>query len=69
MLDDRVGSAATNTWALNPILSSRSPNELRNVVTFCHVVSFVPDAPPGLWRRYLAIIIDGLRPDGAHELP
>lgn len=34
-----------------------------------HVVSYVPDAPPDLWRRYLAIIFDGLRPQGAHPLP
>jgi AcrR family transcriptional regulator len=34
-----------------------------------YVTSYVPDAPPDLWRRYLAIIFDGLRPDGAHPLP
>ncbi|SCL44641.1 TetR/AcrR family transcriptional regulator [Micromonospora eburnea] len=34
-----------------------------------HVTSYVPDAPPDLWRRYLAIIFDGLRPEGAHPLP
>lgn len=34
-----------------------------------HVVENVPDADPGLWRRYLAIIFDGLRPQGAHPLP
>jgi AcrR family transcriptional regulator len=34
-----------------------------------HVVSYVPNAPPDLWRRYLAIIFDGLRPEGAHPLP
>jgi AcrR family transcriptional regulator len=33
-----------------------------------HVVSFVKDPPPDLWRRYLAIIFDGLRPEGAHPL-
>lgn len=27
------------------------------------------DASPDLWRRYLAIIFDGLRPQGAHALP
>ncbi|MDQ8043557.1 MAG: TetR/AcrR family transcriptional regulator [Solirubrobacteraceae bacterium] len=27
-----------------------------------------PVAPPGLWRRYLAIVLDGLRPEGAHPL-
>jgi AcrR family transcriptional regulator len=34
-----------------------------------YVISYVPDAPPDLWRRYLAIIFDGLRPEGAHALP
>ncbi|GGR67044.1 TetR family transcriptional regulator [Micromonospora fulviviridis] len=34
-----------------------------------YVTSYVPDAPPGLWQRYLSIIFDGLRPEGAHPLP
>ena len=34
-----------------------------------HVVEHVTDAAPDLWRRYLAIIFDGLRPEGAHPLP
>lgn len=34
-----------------------------------HVVEFVPDPAPDLWQRYLAIIFDGLRPEGAHPLP
>lgn len=34
-----------------------------------YVSSYVPDAAPGLWTRYLAIIFDGLRPQGAHPLP
>jgi AcrR family transcriptional regulator len=34
-----------------------------------YVVGYLPDAPPDLWRRYLAIIFDGLRPDGARPLP
>jgi AcrR family transcriptional regulator len=34
-----------------------------------YVTSYVPDAPPDLWRRYLAIIFDGLRPQGARPLP
>lgn len=34
-----------------------------------YVASYVPDAPPDLWRRYLGIIFDGLRPEGAHQLP
>ncbi|TRW81447.1 TetR/AcrR family transcriptional regulator [Mycolicibacterium sp. 018/SC-01/001] len=34
-----------------------------------HAVENVPDPSPTLWRRYLAIIFDGLRPQGAHPLP
>ncbi|MGI5242724.1 TetR family transcriptional regulator [Dactylosporangium sp. CA-139066] len=34
-----------------------------------YVAGYAPGAPPDLWRRYLAIIFDGLRPEGAHPLP
>ena len=34
-----------------------------------HVVQYLSDPAPGLWRRYLAIIFDGLRPEGAQQLP
>lgn len=34
-----------------------------------HVVENLSAAPPLLWQRYLAIIFDGLRPEGAHPLP
>ncbi|MDO3703266.1 helix-turn-helix domain-containing protein [Micromonospora sp. C28SCA-DRY-2] len=34
-----------------------------------YVASYAPDASPDLWQRYLAIIFDGLRPEGAHPLP
>jgi AcrR family transcriptional regulator len=34
-----------------------------------YVTSYVTDASPDLWQRYLAIIFDGLRPQGAHPLP
>ena len=33
------------------------------------VVKHLPGAPPELWERYLAILFDGLRPEGAHPLP
>ncbi|WP_231114712.1 TetR/AcrR family transcriptional regulator [Lentzea aerocolonigenes] len=33
------------------------------------VVKHVPDARPDLWERYLAILFDGLRPEGARPLP
>lgn len=34
-----------------------------------YVTGYLPDASPDLWQRYLAIIFDGLRPEGAHALP
>ncbi|MBJ7338206.1 TetR/AcrR family transcriptional regulator [Mycolicibacterium sp.] len=34
-----------------------------------HVMDGHPNPPPDLWRRYLAIIFDGLRPEGASQLP
>ncbi|BBX05988.1 TetR/AcrR family transcriptional regulator [Mycolicibacterium aichiense] len=34
-----------------------------------HVMDGLSDPPPDLWRRYLAIIFDGLRPQGATALP
>ncbi|WP_224392465.1 TetR/AcrR family transcriptional regulator [Pseudonocardia sp. ICBG1293] len=34
-----------------------------------HATGYVSDPAPDLWRRYLAIIFDGLRPAGAHPLP
>jgi AcrR family transcriptional regulator len=34
-----------------------------------YVSEYVPNASPDLWQRYLAIIFDGLRPEGAHALP
>ena len=34
-----------------------------------YVAGYAPGASPDLWRRYLAIIFDGLRPEAAHPLP
>lgn len=34
-----------------------------------HVVENASNPAPGLWQRYLAIIFDGLRPQGATPLP
>ncbi len=34
-----------------------------------HIVENLAAPTPLLWQRYLAIIFDGLRPDGAHPLP
>jgi AcrR family transcriptional regulator len=34
-----------------------------------YIAGYAPGAAPDLWQRYLAIIFDGLRPEGAHALP
>jgi AcrR family transcriptional regulator len=34
-----------------------------------HAAGFLPGSGPDLWRRYLGIIFDGLRPEGATALP
>jgi AcrR family transcriptional regulator len=34
-----------------------------------HCAPLEGDVPPGLWRRYLGLLLDGLRPEGAHPLP
>jgi AcrR family transcriptional regulator len=54
------GAVRTDVTGTDVILLMCAPN---------HVTSYVPDAPPDLWRRYLSIIFDGLRPEGAHPLP
>jgi hypothetical protein len=33
-----------------------------------YVTTYVPSPSPDLWRRYLGIILDGLRPQGARPL-
>ncbi|MBM2620426.1 helix-turn-helix transcriptional regulator [Actinoplanes sp. LDG1-06] len=55
-----AGAIRPDVTGMDVILLMCAPN---------HVVSFVPGAPPELWRRYLAIIFDGLRPAGANPLP
>lgn len=55
-----AGGLRSDVSATDVILLMCAPN---------HVVEHVPDAAPDLWRRYLAIIFDGLRPEGAHPLP
>ena len=54
------GAVRTDITGTDVLLLMCAPN---------YVVGYVTDAPPDLWRRYLAIIFDGLRPEGAHRLP
>ena len=63
MLVDRArehGAVRADVTGTDVILLMCAPN---------YVTSYVPDASPDLWQRYLAIIFDGLRPEGAHPLP
>lgn len=39
------------------------------ICTPVHAAGFLPDAAPDAWRRFLGIIFDGLRPEGASPLP
>ncbi|MBL7261572.1 TetR/AcrR family transcriptional regulator [Paractinoplanes lichenicola] len=55
-----AGAIRPDISGLDVILLMCAPN---------YVVSYVPDPAPDLWRRYLAIIFDGLSPDGAGPLP
>ncbi|GLY02474.1 MULTISPECIES: TetR/AcrR family transcriptional regulator [Actinoplanes] len=56
----RAGAIRPDVTAADVVLLMCAPG---------HVASFAPDAGPDLWRRYLAIIFDGLRPAGATPLP
>jgi AcrR family transcriptional regulator len=44
-----------------------------DVVLICSLAGKLPrwrlEREPELWRRFLAIVLDGLRPEGAHPLP
>jgi AcrR family transcriptional regulator len=44
-----------------------------DIPVLCQVAARMPrwrlEAQPELWTRYLALGLDGLRPDGAHDLP
>jgi AcrR family transcriptional regulator len=55
-----AGAIRHDIGATDVILLMCAPN---------HVVEQLPEPDPDLWRRYLAIIFDGLRPEGAHPLP
>jgi AcrR family transcriptional regulator len=54
------GAVRTDVTGTDVVLLMCAPN---------YVASYAPDASPDLWQRYLAIIFDGLRPQGAHPLP
>lgn len=53
------GSLRPDITGADVILLSCAPN---------HVVEYFRDPPPGLWKRYLELIFDGLRNGNAHPL-
>ena len=66
-LMDRLVDRAREHGAIRPDVTGADV-----MVLMCapnYVVGYVPDASPELWQRYLALIVDGLRPEGAHPLP
>ncbi|MGE2737636.1 TetR/AcrR family transcriptional regulator [Mycolicibacterium vaccae] len=79
--DPRVTEARSDLQAALGILVERAHDAgaLRRDVTMMdvfllmcapvHVVENLAAPAPLLWQRYLAIIFDGLRPEGAHPLP
>lgn len=79
--DDRVSGVRTRLYRLIGVLvdNARTARAIRADVTatdiillMCapnHVVEYLPSPAPDLWQRYLTIIFDGLRPEGAHRLP
>jgi AcrR family transcriptional regulator len=79
--DSRVSAVGDEVYAGVELLvdRARDAGAIRSDVTgadvfllMCapvHVAGNLADPAPDLWRRYLAIIFDGLRPDGANPLP
>lgn len=55
----RDGTLRADITGADVILLSCAPN---------HVVGYLGNPPAGLWRRYLEVIFDGLRSEGAHPL-
>lgn len=80
-VNERLSDARTGMFALVDMLveRAREAGAIRADITgtdvallMCapgHVAGFAPHGGPDLWRRYLAVIFDGLRPQGAHPLP
>jgi hypothetical protein len=52
-----------------PFLHLAVNSSIPALISCCTARGYVPDAPPDLWRRYLAIIFDGRGPQGARPLP
>ncbi len=65
-LMERLAAGARSAGALRADVSGEDVALL--ICAPGHVAGFASSEDPQLWRRYLGIIIDGLRPEGAHPL-
>lgn len=69
-LHDDIGSLVDRAQASGAVRSDITGTDIFLLICApVHVVENLPGAPPDLWRRYLGIIFDGLRPEGASPLP
>ncbi|OAN42181.1 TetR/AcrR family transcriptional regulator [Mycolicibacterium iranicum] len=69
-LHARLGTLVDRARAVGAIRSDITEADI--FLMMCapiHVVENLRAPEPLLWQRYLAIIFDGLRPEGAHPLP
>ncbi|MFG1922768.1 TetR/AcrR family transcriptional regulator [Cryptosporangium sp. NPDC048952] len=66
-LIDRLVDRARDHGAVRPDITGTDVLLLMCAPNY--VVGYAPNASPDLWQRYLAIIVDGLRPEGARPLP
>jgi len=69
-LHDDIGSLVDRARASGAVRSDITGTDVFLLICApVHVMENLPGAPPDLWRRYLGIIFDGLRPEGANPLP
>jgi AcrR family transcriptional regulator len=64
---DRLVTRAQQAGALRPDFSATDVPMLTAMLA--SVAEYAAPVQPGLWRRYLTLILDSLRPDGATPLP
>jgi len=59
---------ATSPVARSGIQGTKNPREIR---ALAETTQFVRQVSPGIWRRYLSLVLDGLRPErqGVTPLP
>jgi len=69
-LHDDIGSLVDRARSSGAVRSDITSTDVFLLICApVRVAENLPDAPPDLWRRYLGIIFEGLRPGGASPLP